>query len=208
MNIKKIMLNKHFIVTVNIVMIIIIFFFVNKTVSGYKTTANISSLNAMPVLSIEVSAEPKEIEFIDYGWATHRFDIVNGKMGKDGLFHVNEVNMEYYIEIRQDSGELPLHFQKLYLLNEDLSLNTTDIHYVSGKGYGPFDLPYKKDDEQILNPDGYYESKYISRTRFMLVYTYGDCEIGDSSCSSKIDANEAGEEYNFHIVVNAYQKAN
>lgn len=206
MTIKNIKINKLFITIINLIMIIIILFFINKTASGYKTTAHVSSLNAMPIINIETGTPSKELDFIDYGWSTHRFDIVNGKMGKDGVFYVNEIDMEYYIDVVKDSGELPLNLKALYILNEDSSLDTTTIPYVEGKGYGPFDLPYKKDDEQILNSAGYYESKYISRVRYLLVYTYGKCGIGDSSCASKIDANEAGKDYKFHIEVKAYQK--
>lgn len=205
---KKLLLNKYTVLIVNIMMLISLLFFINHTASGYKTTTQVSTLNAKPIVSIETATPSKELEFIDYGWATHRFDIVNGKMGKDGIFYVNEIDMEYYVNVVKDSGELPLNLKALYTLNDDLSLNETPIPYVDGKGYGPFELPYKKDDELVLNPEGYYESKYVKRVRYLLVYTYGTCGIGDSSCANKIDVNEAGKDYKFHIEINTYQKVN
>ncbi len=199
-------LKKHWHLILNIVMITIILFSINKTVSGYKTTAHISTLNAIPVLHIETITPSKELEFIDYGWATHSFDIINGKLDKNGVFYVNEVDMEYYINAVQDSGELPLNLQALYILNDDGSLKGEAIPYIEGKGYGPFELPYKIDDQVVLNPLGYFESKYVSRVHYMLVYTYESCTSGNQNC--EIDAYDAGKEYKFHIEVKAYQKVN
>lgn len=202
---KKLKLKKHWRIILNLSLVTIVLFFVNKTFSGYRTIAHVSTTNAIPILSIEATPS-KELEFIDYGWATHSFDIVNGKLDEKGVFYVNEVDMEYYIDIVQDSGDLPLNLKALYILNDDWSLKGEAISYVEGKGYGPFDLPYKIDDETVLNSSGYYESKYIKRVHYMLVYTYGTCNIGEQNCI--VDANDAGKEYKFHVEAKAYQKVN
>ncbi len=200
---KKLQLKKHGLYILNSFIIAFILFSINETVSNYNTKANISTTNAIPILNIEAHTPSKEIQFIDYGWATHSFDVINGKIGSDGLFHVNEVDMEYYINAVKDSGDLSLSLKGLYYLNDDGSLGES-IPFVEGKGYGPIDLPYKKDDEVVLNPSGYYESKYIKRVHYLLVYTYETCEVGSTNCI--IDANEAGKDYKFHIEAKAYQK--
>lgn len=202
---KKVRFKKTLTFMLYVVGLTIIFFSVNKTVSRYNTTINISTLNALPILDIESSDNGKILEFIDYGWATYNFDIINGKMGNDGIFYVNEIDMEYYIDVVKDSGDLSLKLKALYIKNDNSSEGLGEpIPYVEGKGYGPFDLPYKVDDQVVLNPLGYYESKYISRVHYMLVYTYGTCESGDQRCI--VNANEAGKDYNFHIEIKAYQK--
>lgn len=203
---KRIQIKKQWQIILNISMMTVILFSINKTVSGYKTTAHVSTLNAIPILSIETATPSKELDFVDYGWATHSFDIVNGKHDKSGVFYVNEIDMEYYIDVVQDSGDLPLNLKALYILNDDWSLKGDAIPYVEGKGYGPFDLPYKIDDKTVLNSFGYYESKYIKRVHYMLVYTYGTCDIGQQDCI--VDANDAGKKYKFHVEAKAYQKVN
>lgn len=201
---KKLKLKKHWRIILNLSLVTIVLFSVNKTFSGYRTIAHVSTTNAIPILSIEATPS-KELEFIDYGWATHSFDIVNGKLDEKGVYYVNEIDMEYYIKIVQDSEELPLKLLGLYYLNDDRSLGEA-IPYVEGKGYGPIDLPYKVDDETVLNDQGYYESKYVKRTHFMLAYTYTSCSQGDQHCI--LDANHAGKDYKFHIEATAYQKVN
>lgn len=179
----------------------IILFSVPKTISRYNTAANISTLNAMPIINVESADYGKILAFKDYGWATYNFDVVNGKVGQDGLFYVNEIDMEYYIKVIQDSGELPL---KLLALYNKSDLNNP-LPYDEEKGFGPFDLPYKVDDELVFNPvAGYYESKYVSRVNYMLVYTYGTCAVGNTNCL--VNASEAGKDYKFHIEIKAYQK--
>lgn len=183
--------------------IAIMLFSINSTVSGYKTDATISSLNAIPIVSIESADNEKVIEFIDYGWATYSFDIVNGKMGKDGIFYVNEIDMEYYIQVVKDSGDLSLKLEALYMI--DNSGLSDPLPYVEGKGYGPFNLGYKKDDELVYNEQlGYYESKYVSRVHYMLVYSYGTCGVGNTKCV--VDIDEAGKDYKFHVDIKAVQK--
>ena len=108
---KRIQIKKQWQIILNISMMTVILFSINKTVSGYKTTAHVSTLNAIPILSIETATPSKELDFVDYGWATHSFDIVNGKHDKSGVFYVNEIDMEYYIDVVQDSGDLPLNLK-------------------------------------------------------------------------------------------------
>lgn len=201
---KRRRLKKKWRIVFNVLVITIILFSVNKTRSNYNTSADISMQNAIPIVNIEASNDPKTIEFNEYGWLVYNFDIVNGKLGKDGLFYVNEVDMEYYINIVKDSGDLNLNAYNLYTLDDDSILNKTPVPYVEGKGYGPFDLPYKQDDETVLNKEGYIESKYIERKHFAFVYKYGECEVGDQNCV--VNAKEAGTEFKFHVEVKAYQK--
>lgn len=203
---KKLRLKKHWKYIFSIVMIFTILFSVSITFSGYKSSANVSIDTAVPIVNIESGLNRKILEFNEYGWATYGFDIVNGKIGSNGTFYINEIDMEYYIQAVKDSGSLDLNLKGLYRIKDDGTLDEGAglLPYVEGKGYGPFNLEYKKDDTTILNPAGYYESKYIKREHYLLVYTYGSCGVGDTNC--KVDVGMAGKDYKFHIEVKAYQK--
>lgn len=177
---------------------------IGRTNSNYYSEANIGMPAAVPVISLEGSSDEKTLEFNEYGWAVYRFDVVNGKIGDDGLFYVNEVDMEFYVNPIEEVTDLSLEPYNLYPIKADGQLEETPIPFVEGKGYGPIDLPYKVDDQTVQNEQGYMESKYIKRQQFALVYKYEECEVGSQSC--EIKANEAGKKYNVRLEVKAYQK--
>jgi len=180
----------------SITILLFLLFASNKTLSRYNTSIDLTVEPAMPVVGIEAE-NSKTIEFAQLGWLTYQFDIINGAADKDGSWHTNELDMEYYINIVPEEENVPLNLKYLYRLKNDWSIDGDPLLYIEGKGYGPFSLMHEGQKD---------EEGYQQRTHYTLVYTWGDCEENNENCERKMDASYAGRKYKFHIEIKAYQK--